>query len=629
MGICSSSSGGGGETASDASGAPSFDYEKQLASSTFGPYSVIVNPNEQHVGETGIHRSPATANGQLCTAVYPNEQQPVTTIWEGFQRGVRVSGREPCLGTRLYQLDVSGRPKLTDGVPDRGGYVWSSYAEVEAEAKEIGAGMVAAGLKPAESNVGIYSKNRHEYVAASLGAWSQSMRVVSLYDTFGPDSIQFIIGQAGISLIFITKENLPALLKVAANCPSLTHVVQFDDRQQWRNSHESVAKEDVDTFAGLNIRLLAYSALRSLGQSSTTVFPHPPSPSTISYIMYTSGTTGNPKGAILNHIGLCSSAAASRETVPFTPDDVHLSYLPLAHILECGIMCVMLFAGGRIGFSSGHIKKINEDLTTLRPTAMFGVPRVFQRIYQRVMAQIDDAGGITRRVAHHALSSSVAELRTGNPHFNGFLANKVFGSIRVKLGLDRCRAIVTGAAPCPPYLIEFFQVLLDCKVVQGYGMTETHCIISSTRAGDVTRGHVGGPLACCEVKLVDVPDMNYHATDSPPRGEIWVRGPQLFKGYYQEQALTDEALTADGWLRTGDVGRWNSNGSLSIIDRKKNILKLAQGEYIPVEKVESDRHYTATQPRSPAAALIVVSHRPLAVVAAARCVAGPSTASLP
>ena len=569
MGICSSSSSGGG---GGQSSAPSFDYERQLATSTYGPYSVVVNPNEKRSGETGIHRSPNTASGELFTAVYPNEAQPVTTIWDGFMRGVRVSGREACLGTRLYQLDASGsKYRMADGMPERAGYVWSSYAEVEAEAKDIGAGLVALGLRPGESNVGLYSKNRHEWVTGVLGVWSQSMRCVALYDSFGPDSIQFIIGQADISLLLITKENLRALLQVAPNCPNLTHVVQFDERTQWHNVEETVAKEDVENFAAHNIRLLGYSAVRSLGQSSTTVFPTAPSPTTISYIMYTSGTTGNPKGAVLTHGGLCSSAAASRETVPFQPSDVHLSYLPLAHILECGILCVMLFSGGRIGFSSGQIKKMNEDLVTLRPTAMFGVPRVYQRVYQRVMAQIDDAGGLTRRVAHHALSSSVAELRSGNQHPNGFLANKIFGSIRGKLGLDRCKVIVTGAAPCPPYLIEFFTVLLDATVVQGYGMTETHCIISSTRPGDVTRGHVGGPLSCCEVKLVDVADMNYHSTDQPlPRGEIWVRGPQLFKGYYKEQALTDEALTSDGLVahrRCGTVEQQRQPGPSSTARR--------------------------------------------------------------
>ena len=233
---------------------------------------------------------------------------------------------------------------------------------------------------------------------------------------------------------------------------------------------------------------------------------------------------------------------------------------------------------------------MNGDLTTLRPTALFGVPRVYQRIYQRVMQQMNDAGGLKSSLAHRALASSTAEVRSGNSHFSGLLSNYVFGSIRAKLGLDRCRFIVTSAAPCPPYLQEFFNVLLNGAVIQGYGMTEASCVIGSTRAGDFTRGHVGGPLSCCEVKLVDVPDMNYHSTDQPlPRGEIWVRGPQVFKGYFKEPQLTAEAVTEDGWLRTGDVGRWNRNGSLSIIDRKKNILKLSQGEYVPVEKVESDR----------------------------------------
>ena len=304
MGACSSS-GSSGETASGSGGSgsvASFDYERQLSSSSFGPYSVVVK-SEQRAGETGIHRSPATANGELCTVVYPNEAQPVTTIWNGFERGVRVSSREPCLGTRLYLLDgTSGRYKVSDGMPERGGYVWTSYAEVDAEAKEIGAGLVALGLTPSESSVGIYGKNRHEWVTGALGLWSQSMRCVALYDTFGPDSIQFIIGQADLTVLLVSRENLPVIAKVAPHCPRLTHVVQFDERQQWQNVEESLSPADVDAFAALNIRLLGFSALRSLGQSSTTIFPTVPSPSTIAYIMYTSGTTGNPKVRTHTHI---------------------------------------------------------------------------------------------------------------------------------------------------------------------------------------------------------------------------------------------------------------------------------------------------------------------------------------
>ena len=219
---------------------------------------------------------------------------------------------------------------------------------------------------------------------------------------------------------------------------------------------------------------------------------------------------------------------------------------------------------------------------------MFGVPRVFQRIHQVVFANINAAGGLKRRVALNSYESQVAALRRGEDISQSFIANKVFGAIRTRVGLDRCRLIITGAAPCPPYVMEFLKVVIGADVNQGYGLTETHAVVGSSWATDHTRGHVGGPMQCSEVKLVDVAEMNYTALDQPlPRGEIWVRGPQLFKGYYKDDANTRESLREGGWLATGDIGRWNENGSLSIIDRKKNIFKLSQGEYVAAEHIES------------------------------------------
>jgi long-chain acyl-CoA synthetase len=152
--------------------------------------------------------------------------------------------------------------------------------------------------------------------------------------------------------------------------------------------------------------------------------------------------------------------------------------------------------------------------------------------------------------------------------------------------MDRCRIILTGAAPCPPYLIEFLKVVTGAIVIQGYGMTETAATISVTSPTDINVGHVGPPLPNCEVKLRDVPELGYLSTDEQPRGELLVRGPCVFKGYFKDEEATKDCLTSDGWMCTGDVARWNPNGTLSIIDRRRNIFKLPQGEYVAAEKIE-------------------------------------------
>jgi len=149
------------------------------------------------------------------------------------------------------------------------------------------------------------------------------------------------------------------------------------------------------------------------------------------------------------------------------------------------------------------------------------------------------------------------------------------------------RAILGGAAPCMPYVIEFLKVVTGAVVIQGYGMTETAATISCVLPGDPTMGHVGPPLANSEVKLRDIPEMGYYSTDKEPRGEVLVRGPCIFKGYYKDDEATKACLSTDGWLETGDVARWNANGTLSIIDRKRNIFKLPQGEYVATERIEN------------------------------------------
>jgi long-chain acyl-CoA synthetase len=160
--------------------------------------------------------------------------------------------------------------------------------------------------------------------------------------------------------------------------------------------------------------------------------------------------------------------------------------------------------------------------------------------------------------------------------------------VRTAMGLHRCRVMVTGAAPMPPYIMEFLRVAINPKlgVLQGYGMTETAAGVAASESDDLTMGHVGGPMPSAEIRLRDVPEMGYMTANNPPTGEVLARGPSIFQGYYKNPEATAETLLPGGWIATGDVGRWNPNGSLSIVDRKKNIFKLSQGEYVAAEKLE-------------------------------------------
>jgi long-chain acyl-CoA synthetase len=269
-----------------------------------------------------------------------------------------------------------------------------------------------------------------------------------------------------------------------------------------------------------------------------------------------------------------------------TSEEVHLSYLPLAHIFETAAQTACYSAGGRVGFSQGNPKLLTLDLLCIRPTMLCGVPRVFDKMYKKIFGGVADASFIKRWLFNSGYSTQCENVRKSAPR-SEFYDNKIFKPLaEAKLGLDRCRLIITGAAPCPPYLMEFLKVCIDCIVVQGYGMTESSAGATFQLQTDPNTGHVGPPLPCNEIKLVDVPEMGYHSSDKPyPRGEVCVRGSNVFQGYYKAPDKTAETLV-DGWLHTGDIGRWNPNGSLSIIDRKKNIFKLSQGEYVAAEKIE-------------------------------------------
>uniref|UniRef100_A0A671VIK0 Arachidonate--CoA ligase n=1 Tax=Sparus aurata TaxID=8175 RepID=A0A671VIK0_SPAAU len=280
---------------------------------------------------------------------------------------------------------------------------------------------------------------------------------------------------------------------------------------------------------------------------------------------------------------LISSLVSSQGSFVIRQEDVSISYLPLAHMFERMIQVVSMFChGARVGFYQGDISLLMDDIKTLKPTFFPVVPRLLNRIYDKILGSVTSP--LRRALLHYAVRRKQAELSSGVVRNNSLWDKLVFNRIQANLG-GNLRFVLTASAPISPTVLSFLRATLGCLIFEGYGQTECTAGCTFSMPGDWSAGHVGAPLPCAMVKLVDIPDMNYYAKNGD--GEICVQGPSVFRGYLKDAERTSEALDSDGWLHTGDVGQWLPNGTLRIIDRKKHIFKLSQGEYIAPEKIEN------------------------------------------
>ncbi|KAJ4459796.1 putative Long chain acyl-CoA synthetase 7 [Paratrimastix pyriformis] len=311
--------------------------------------------------------------------------------------------------------------------------------------------------------------------------------------------------------------------------------------------------------------------------------PVPPRPTDVVSIMYTSGTTGIPKGVILQHSNLTAALAAGMVAGfwNFEQSEIYYAYLPLAHIFERIAELVIFNFGGRIGYFSGDTKELIADLNFLKPSLFVGVPRVLNKMCEGFKEGIAKMGWVPRFLFNKAYAAKLAAQQK-------IWDRLVFRHIKAKMG-GNLKFILCGSAPLAPAVQEFLQVVLGTPIQCGYSMTETTLSGAIPRYPDFSAlGNCGQVMASLALKLRDCPEMRYSVRDQPaPRGEILVRGPAVFHGYYRDPALSRAAFTPDGWLHTGDVGAWLPCGSLQVIDRIKNIFKLAQGEYVAPEHLET------------------------------------------
>ncbi|KAM9770473.1 long-chain-fatty-acid--CoA ligase 1a [Menidia menidia] len=484
------------------------------------------------------------------------------TVYDAFMRGLRVSNNGPCLGSR--------KPNQP--------YEWLSYKEVVDRAENIGSALLHRGLShTGDKFVGIFSQNRPEWTISELGCYTYSLVAVPLYDTLGKEAIGYKIKKACISTVFC---DVPEKARIILEC-----IAEKESTLKTIVLIEAFDRDLVAQGKGCGVEILSFKEVEALGKANLKK-PVPPKPEDLAIVCFTSGTTGNPKGALITHENVISDAAAVIKSLErtFTPStkDVLISFLPLAHMFERLVECVLQMQGGRIGFFQGDIRLLMDDLKMLQPTVFPVVPRLLNRMFDKVFSQANTP--LKRWLLDFAFRRKESDLKNGLVRSDTIWDKLIFKKVQASLG-GRVRIMITGAAPVSPTILTFLRAALGCHFYEGYGQTECSGGISMTLPGDWSAGHVGPPLCCNIIKLVDVAEMNYLAANG--EGEVCIKGPNVFRGYLKEPEKTAETIDNEGWLHTGDIGKWLPNGTLKIVDRKKNIFKLAQGEYIAPEKIET------------------------------------------
>ncbi|XP_057439186.1 long chain acyl-CoA synthetase 1-like [Lotus japonicus] len=463
-----------------------------------------------------------------------------------------------------------------------GPYVWKTYKEVYDEVLHIGSALRACGAEPG-SRIGVYGSNCPQWIMAMEACCAHSLVCVPLNGIPGAGAVNFIIDHAEVDFVFVQDKKVIQLLD--PDCKSvqrLKAIVCF----------ASPTDEEKDKANNMGIKLYSWKEFLYMGQEKPSTIS-PPQAYNICTIMYTSGTTGTPKGVVLTHENITSFVRGvdlflEQFEEKMTVEDVYLSFLPLAQILERTIEEYFFHKGASVGYYHGDTTALGDDLMELKPTLFAGVPRVFEKIYEGIKKAVEELNPWRRTVFGLLYKYKLGWMNKGYKQCNSSpLADLLaFRKVKTRLG-GRIRLIITGSAPLNPKVEEFLRVTSCAFVCQGYGLTET-CGATTLAFPDemCMLGTVGSVSVCNELQLEEVPEMGYNPLGSPPSGEICLRGKTVFTGYYKDPELTRKAIR-DGWFHTGDIGEMQPNGVVKIIDRKKNLIKLSQGVYVALEHLEN------------------------------------------
>jgi len=453
------------------------------------------------------------------------------------------------------------------------GGTWHTLAwrEVGDIVRDVATGLIALGRKKGEA-VGILSASRAEWVQADFAIFSAGCVTIPVYPTYPPDLIQYIVNDAGVKTLIVEDPGqLAKVLEVQGKMEGLEQIVVI---QGYEGKEPSP-------------RIFTWEALRRLGRENREKFKSELAsrvadtrPDDIATIVYTSGTTGPPKGVVQTHGNHLAALGSAAETTSIHEGDVHLLFLPLAHSFARLESFLGVHRGLTTAFAE-NIDKLRENLPETRPHFLCSVPRVFEKVYAGALAKAESGSPLKKKIFHWALGvgKQVSQLKQAKkPVPAGLklkyrLAHKlVFSKMHAALG-GRLRFAVSGGAPLSREIAEFFHAA-GILILEGYGLTETCPVLSNNQEDNFKFGSVGLPIPGVEIKIA-------------PDGEILGRGKNIAQGYFKKPEATAEVFLAGGWFATGDIGRIDEDGFLFITDRKKDLIVTAGGMNIAPQNIEN------------------------------------------
>jgi len=456
-----------------------------------------------------------------------------------------------------------------------------SFAELWQACSNFANGLRELGFAEG-TKVGLYEETRAEWLMSCYGIWISGMVGVTVYANLGDDALLYAMKESELAVVFLNGKAVGKLRKLCKEGGVTPPIMIYTD-----SLPAGEDEEGTHSFADVCAK----------GEGKATPEYHK-DPNQEALIMYTSGTTGDPKGVIMSHGNLIAAILGfsarledaltepGKDAPTETTDEVYVGYLPLAHSLEFAAENVMMMRGVMVGYGNPRTltntaARPHGDLQEFKPSFFAGVPRIFDTIKKALLAKIPQ-DGVKRAVFDRAFEDRKAAMAEGleTPYWN----EKVFKNTREVLG-GRVKCIASGAAPLSAQTQVFLEVVFGVSVLQGYGLTETCACTTLQRMYDTRKESIGGLLSVVEVKLRDADTWKH--TNNPPQGELLIRGPVVTQGYYKQPEKTKEAYTEDGWFCTGDVAEIPEDGTIKIIGRTKALAKNLLGEYVALEALES------------------------------------------